>query len=202
VRDLLADLEQGTAKIREHGERANHIIGGMLLHARGQSGARVPTDLNALVAQYVNLAYHGLRSRDATLDVVLETHYDRGLGAVAVIPQELGRVFLNLIQNACYAVLERKKREGAGFVPTVRVATRAADGAAEVRFRDNGTGIAPAVREKLFTPFFTTKPAGAGTGLGLSISYDIVVRLHGGGIRVESEEGRFTEFIITLPAQE
>ncbi len=202
VRELLDDLEQGTAKIREHGERANAIISGMLLHARGHSGERVPTDLNALVAEYVNLAYHGLRSRDATVNVVLETDYDPRLGPVAVVPQELGRVFLNLIQNACYAVLERQEREGPEFVPTVCVATRAAGGAAEVRFRDNGTGIAPAVRAKLFTPFFTTKPAGAGTGLGLSISYDIVVRLHGGGIRVESEEGRFTEFVITLPARD
>jgi signal transduction histidine kinase len=201
VRELLADLEQATAKIREHGERANHIIGGMLLHARGESGERLPTDLNALVGEYVNLCYHGLRSRDATLDVVLETEYDPGLGAVALIPQELGRVFLNMIQNACYAALERKRREGPEFVPTVRVTTRAAREGAEIRFRDNGTGIAASVREKLFTPFFTTKPAGAGTGLGLSISYDIVVRLHGGSIRVESEEGRFTEFIITLPVQ-
>jgi two-component system, NtrC family, sensor kinase len=202
MRELLEGLGQCTAKIHEHGTRANHIIGGMLLHARGQSGERVPTDLNALLAEYVNLAYHGLRSRDATLDVVLQTDHDPALPPVAAVPQELGRVFLNLIQNACYAVLERKKREGAGFVPTVRIRTRAVEGGAEVHFRDNGTGIPPAVREKLFTPFFTTKPAGAGTGLGLSISYDIVVRLHGGRIEVESEEGRFTEVRVRLPAPE
>jgi signal transduction histidine kinase len=200
--ELLADLGQSAAKIREHGERANLIIGGMLQHARGHSGERVPADLNALVAQYVSLAYHGLRSQDARLDVVLETTYDRTLPPVAVVPGELGRVFLNLIQNACYAVLERRQRAGPDFVPKVSVQTRAADGAAEVRVRDNGTGIPAAVRERLFTPFFTTKPAGEGTGLGLSISYDIVVRLHGGSIRVESEEGRFTEFIVTLPARE
>jgi signal transduction histidine kinase len=199
VEELLADLGQNAAKIREHGERANRIIGGMLLHARGHSGERLPVDLNALVAEYVTLAYHGLRSQDASLNVTLETDYDPALPPVAVVPQELGRVFLNMIQNACYAVLERKRQEGPDFVPRVRVETRAADGAAEVHFRDNGTGIAPAVREQLFTPFFTTKPAGAGTGLGLSISYDIIVRMHGGGIRVESEEGQFTEFVITLP---
>jgi signal transduction histidine kinase len=200
--ELLADLGQSAAKIREHGERANHIIGGMLLHARGHSGEREPTDLNVLVAEYVNLAYHGLRSQDARVDVAIEEHYDRTLGPVPVVPGELGRVFLNLIQNACYAVLQRRRREGPDFVPRVSITTRSVDGAAEVRVRDNGTGIPAAVRDQLFTPFFTTKPAGEGTGLGLSISYDIVVRLHGGSIHVESEEGRFTEFIIRLPVEE
>ncbi len=199
LRELLGDLEQSAAKIRAHGDRANEIIGGMLLHARGESGERVPTDLNALVGEYVNLAYHGLRSQDATLNVVLETEFAPSLPPVAVVPQELGRVFLNLIQNACYAVLERRKRAGADFVPRVRVETRDTGAGVEIRFRDNGNGIPAAVREKLFTPFFTTKPAGAGTGLGLSISYDVVVRLHGGGIRVESEEGSGAEFIIALP---
>jgi signal transduction histidine kinase len=171
----------------------------MLLHARGQSGERAPTDLNALVAEYVNLAYHGLRSRDATLDVILETHFDPALAPVAVIPQELGRVFLNLIENACQAALDRRRHEGPGFVPRVTVTTRAAGSAAEIHFLDNGSGIPTAVRDKLFTPFFTTKPAGMGTGLGLSISYDIVVRLHGGELRVASEEGQFAEFTVVLP---
>ncbi len=148
---------------------------------------------------YFNLAYHGLRSRDPSFNVTLETEYDPALRPLAVIPQELGRVFLNLIQNACYAALEKGKRAGPDFVPRVRISTRDLGSGVEIRFLDNGSGIPSALREKLFTPFFTTKPAGAGTGLGLSISYDIVVRLHGGTIRVESEEGQFAEFIVTLP---
>ncbi|MCI0458745.1 MAG: ATP-binding protein [Gemmataceae bacterium] len=197
---MLTALAQSAAKIKEHGDRANQIIGGMLLHARGQSGERVATDLNALVTEYVNLAYHGLRSRDATLDVVLETNLDPAAPSVAAIPQELGRVFLNLIQHAAQAALERRQREGPGFVPRVTVTTRATAAGAAIQFRDNGSGVPQAVREKLFTPFFTTKPAGTGTGLGLSISYDIVVRLHGGEIRVESQEGQFAEFIVVLPS--
>jgi signal transduction histidine kinase len=199
VEEMLDDLGQSVAKIRDHGARANHIVGGMLLHARSQPGEFVPTDLNALVAENVNLAYHGMRSQDATLQVQIESDLDTTLGLVTVVPQELGRVVLNLTQNACYAVAEKKKAQGPDFVPRLVVSTRDAGAEVEVHFRDNGNGVPSEQREKIFNPFFTTKPAGAGTGLGLSISYDIVVRLHKGSLRVESEEGRYAEFIVTLP---
>jgi two-component system, NtrC family, sensor kinase len=199
VPELLADLAQGVTMIRTHGERANSIISGMLLHARAQAGERTRTDLNALVAEHVNLAYHGMRSQNPTINAVIQTQLDRSLAPIVVVPQELGRVVLNLTQNACYAAAQRAKQEGPEFTPRVIVSTQDAGSRVEVRFRDNGNGVPTALREKIFTPFFTTKPAGAGTGLGLSISYDIVVRLHGGHLRVESEEGRFAEFIVTLP---
>jgi signal transduction histidine kinase len=199
VEEVLAGLAQCVSRVRDHGERANRIVAGLLLHARQQAGEFVLADLNALVAEHVNLAYHGMRSQQPALHAVIETRLDPALGPVRMVPQELGRVILNLVQNACYAAAEKAKLEGPSFAPRVTASTRDAGGEAELRFRDNGNGIPAALREKIFTPFFTTKPAGAGTGLGLSISYDIVVRLHGGQIRLESEEGQFTEFIVTLP---
>jgi signal transduction histidine kinase len=197
--DLLADLEQNVAKIREHGRRADEIVRGMLLHARGRQGERRPTDLNALVAQAAHLAYHGLRAQNASFNVTLEEEYDSSLGRANVVPQELSRVVLNLVNNACYAAHQRKASAGAGFAPAVAVRTRDLGDRVEVRVRDNGAGVPRAVRDKLFEPFFTTKPPGSGTGLGLSISYDIVVHGHGGELRLESEEGRYAEFIVTLP---
>lgn len=199
--ELLGQLAQSVAKIREHGQRADQIVRSMLLHARGQPGQRQRTDLNALVAEFVNLAWHGMRGLDATFRVAVETDLDPALPAVEVLAQELSRVVLNLAQNACYAAHEKAKSAGPGFTPRVVVRTRNLGGGVELRVWDNGNGVPAAVREKLFTPFFTTKPAGAGTGLGLSISYDIVVRLHKGELRVESEEGRYAEFIVTLPAR-
>jgi signal transduction histidine kinase len=201
VAEVLGQLEQNAAKICEHGRRADHIVRSMLLHARGQTGERQRADLNALVAEYVRLAYHGLRGRDATFQVALEMDLDPDLPPVPVLPQELSRVVLNLAQNAFDSVHERKKTEGAGFCPRVAVRSRRRPREAELRIWDNGMGIAPGVREQIFPPFFTTKGPGQGTGLGLSISYDIVVQMHKGGIRVESEEGRFAEFIITLPLE-
>lgn len=199
---LLTDLSQSVAKIREHGNRANSIVGAMLLHARSQPGERVAADLNALVTENVTLAYHGMRSRDATFHVVIETDLDPRLPPVTLVPQELARVILNLTQNACYAAFDKGLSAGPDFTPCVRISTRTAGDEVEVHFLDNGKGVPAGLRETIFTPFFTTKPAGAGTGLGLSISYDIVVRLHHGRIRLESEEGRFAEFIVNLPLGE
>jgi signal transduction histidine kinase len=199
LHELMADLRQNVAKINEHGQRADSIVRGMLLHSRGQPGQRQPTDLNALLAEYVNLAYHGLRAKDSSFNVALEKDYDPSIGQISVVPQDLSRVFLNIANNACYAANERKKSAGPDFIPTVRVSTKNLGDRVEVRIRDNGPGIPLDIQKRLFTPFFTTKPPGSGTGLGLSISYDIVVKGHQGEIRVESEPGNHTEFIITLP---
>jgi signal transduction histidine kinase len=199
VDDLLTHLTQNVGKIHEHGRRADAIVHGMLLHARGQGGERTKTDLNSLVAEYVNLAYHGLRGQDATFQVALETDLDRTVPPIELSPQDLSRVILNLAHNAFYAAHQKRRHDGPGFTPRVQVRTLNLQDMVEVRVRDNGDGIPLALREQIFTPFFTTKPAGAGTGLGLSISYDIVVQMHKGNLRVESEEGKFAEFIVTLP---
>jgi signal transduction histidine kinase len=196
---ILADLEQNVAKIAEHGRRADSIVRGMLLHSRGQKGERQPTDINALVAEYVNLAYHGLRAQDSSFNITLTTDYDKSLGKIDVVPQDLSRVILNIANNACYAANQKKKAAGAGFAPTLTVWTKDQGDHVEIRIRDNGTGVPASVRDKLFQPFFTTKPTGQGTGLGLSISRDIIVQGHQGELLLDSEEGQFTEFTIRLP---
>ncbi len=197
--ELLAALEQNVAKIEEHGQRADHIVHGMLLHARSQPGQRQKTDLNTLVAEAVNLAYHGLRGQNPTFQVAVEMDADAALPPLEVSPQDLSRVVLNLMNNALYAADHKRHTAAASFRPRVVVRTRDCGEVIELRFWDNGDGVPPELREKIFAPFFTTKPAGAGTGLGLSISYDIVVQMHKGSLRVESEEGRYAEFIVTLP---
>lgn len=195
---IIDDLRQNMAKITEHGKRADSIVRGMLQHSRGKSGTPVPTDLNALLAEYVALAYHGLRAQDASFNIALETSYDPAVGMVAVVPQDISRVFLNIINNACYAAHEKRQSAGAAFSPTVWVRTADLGDHVRISIRDNGAGIPAAIREKIFNPFFTTKPPGKGTGLGLSITYDIV-RQHHGEIHVESEADRYTEFVIVLP---
>ncbi len=199
VASLLDLLQQNIEKIEEHGKRADRIVRGMLMHSRTSSGQMESTDLNALLTDSINLAYHGLRARDTAFNVTIETDLDPDLPRLRAIPQDLSRVFINIINNACYAAHERKKHESKQFSPRVQVQSRAAHSWVEVRVRDNGSGIDPEALPKIFNPFFTTKPAGAGTGLGLSISYDIVVREHKGELRAESARGDFTEFIITLP---
>lgn len=199
ISDLLDDIQSNSSKIKEHGDRANSIITDMLLHSRGVPGNRQPTDLNKLLDEYVDLSYHGMRAKDARFNISIERDYDPALGVVDVVPQDMSRVFLNLINNACYAADEKKRCSGAEFTPVVRVSTKNLDGAVEVRVRDNGKGIPRESLHKVFEPFFTTKPTGEGTGLGLSISYDIVVGTHQGEIRVQSEEGKFAEFIIRIP---
>ncbi|MCI0525964.1 MAG: ATP-binding protein, partial [Nitrospira sp.] len=196
---LVKDLEENIQKIREHSQRADSIVHSMLMHSRGNTGERQRTDLNALLAEYVNLAYHGMRAKDASFNATMEAEYDLSIGQVEVVPQDLSRVFLNVLTNACYAVHEKAKKVGEEFSPTVWVRTKNQGERIEIRIRDNGPGIPKDVVDKIFNPFFTTKPTGEGTGLGLSISYDIVVQEHQGEIRVETEEGSYTEFIIALP---
>jgi len=199
--DAVVEMLRGNLdKIAEHGKRADGIVKSMLEHSRGVSGERRAVDLNALIEEALNLAYHGARAQDASFNITLEREFDRGLAPTELAPQEMTRVFLNLFGNGFYATTKRQ-RDGAGpdFRPTLRVATRELGDAVEVRVRDNGTGIAPEIRDKLFQPFVTTKPTGEGTGLGLSISYDIVTQQHGGTIEVDSRLGEFTEFTIRLP---
>ena len=198
ISGLLQGLEQNVAKIAEHGRRADHIVHSMLLHARGQPGRRQPTDLNTLVAEAANLAYHGLHGQDARFQVALEMELDRNLPLWEVSPPDLSRVVINLTNNALDAA-QQKRSADPSFQPRVVVRTCQVGDAVEISFRDNGDGVPAALRGQIFTPFFTTKPAGEGTGLGLSISYDIVVHMHKGTLTLRSEEGRFAEFIVTLP---
>jgi signal transduction histidine kinase len=155
-------------------------------------------DLNALLDEDLALAYHGMRAQDASFNTAIVKEYDQALPPVAVVPEDLGRVFLNIASNACWAVREKARTAGSAYAPVIRVRTADLGDRVEIRIRDNGPGMPAEVREKVFNPFFTTKPAGEGTGLGLSISYDVVVRQHGGELRVESEEGEWTEFIVRL----
>ena len=171
----------------------------MLLHSREGSGELRLADLNALVEESLNLAYHGARAEKPAFNVTLRRDFDPNAGTVEVFPQEITRVLLNLISNGFYAVSKRAAEAGAGFEPELTASTRGNSGHVEIRIRDNGSGIPPAVKEKIFNPFFTTKPAGEGTGLGLSMSHDIIVKQHGGAIHVDTEPGVFTEFVVTLP---
>jgi len=202
--ELLTDLRQNLQKISQHGGRASSIVRGMLQHSRASTGQREPTDLNALADEYLRLAYHGLRAKDKTFNAQFSTDLDPDLGLVTVVSQDMGRVLLNLITNAFYAVRQRQKEqstpEKTAYQPTVRVQTRCQNGKAEIRVIDNGTGIPESAMSKIFMPFFTTKPTGEGTGLGLSMAYDIVTKGHSGTLSVESQEGEGTTFIITLPA--
>lgn len=199
IEELLADLEQNVSKINDHGKRADSIVRGMLLHSRGKAGERQETDLNALLAEYTNLAYHGMRAQDHSFNVKIETEFDPAVGKVSVVPQDLSRAFLNIVNNACYAANDKKKSAQNGFSPTVRVSAKNFPGCVEIRIRDNGNGIPAHIREKIFNPFFTTKPPGSGTGLGLSLSYDIITQEHKGEIKVDTKEGEYTEFVITIP---
>ena len=197
--ELLTDLKQNLLKISQHGGRAASIVRGMLEHSRTSSGERTPTNLNQLADEYLRLAYHGLRAKDKTFNATLEPDFDPSLPPVPVLAQDLGRVLLNLLSNAFYAVRQRQQRGEAGYVPTVRVSTRRVGDEVEIRVRDNGGGIPESVKQKIFQPFVTTKPTGEGTGLGLSLSYDIVTQGHGGTLTVDSHEGQGTEFLINLP---
>ena len=196
VQMLTGNLE----KIAEHGRRADGIVKSMLEHSRGASDERREVDLNALVEEALNLAYHGARAQDANFNITLERDLDPAIAPIELAPQEISRVLLNLIGNGFYAATKRR-RDGAApdFRPVLKVTTHDFGEAVEIRVRDNGTGIPPEIRDKLFQPFFTTKPTGEGTGLGLSISWDIITQQHGGTIAVDSREGEFTEFAIRLP---
>ena len=200
------DLQENLRKITHHGQRADGIVKGMLQHSRGSSGEKHPTHLNALADEFLRLAYHGLRAKDKTFNAKLVTDLDADLGPINAVAPDLGRVLLNLFNNAFYAVHQRQKTAPPGYQPTVEVCTRkilpsgaGGPGHVVVKVKDNGTGMPEAVKAKIFQPFFTTKPTGEGTGLGLSLSYDIVTKGHGGEMTVESVEGEGTEFTVRLP---
>ncbi len=197
VKSIARDVQQNMVKILHHGKRAGDIVKGMLQHSRTSSGQKEQTDINALVEEYLRLAYHGLRAKDKSFNAALHTAYGENVGKVNIIPQDIGRVILNLIMNAFYAVNERKKTAGEGFDPAVSVSTNRFQNHIEIKVKDNGPGIPQNVVDKIFQPFFTTKPTGQGTGLGLSLSYDIV-KAHGGEIRVETDEGEGTMFTVVL----
>ncbi len=196
---ISADIKQNLEKIRHHGQRADAIVKGMLQHSRVSSGQKEPTDLNALADEYLRLAYHGLRAKNKDFNAELVTHFDEKLPKISVIPQDIGRVLLNVINNAFYAAQQKAKTVAAGYKPTVEITTGQQNGSLIVSVKDNGNGIPEAIKDKIMQPFFTTKPTGEGTGLGLSLSYDIVVKGHGGKIDVKSVEGSESEFKITLP---
>ena len=200
IEDLTRTLNSNLGKIVEHGRRADSIVKNMLMHARADGGERRRADLNAIVEESLNLAYHGARAENPGFNVALRRDLDPGVGQLDLYPQELTRVLLNLFTNSFYAVRERQRSaHDPGYEPTVSVVTRALGDRVEIRVHDNGIGIPEAARAKIFDPFFTTKPAGEGTGLGLSLSHDIIVKQHGGLFDVETDPGAFTEFIVTLP---
>ncbi len=198
---LADELEETLNKIRHHGKRADNIVRGMLQHSRTSTGERQPTDINGLADEFLRLSYHGLRARDKAFNANYEMLFTPDLPKVRVIPQEMGRVLLNLFNNAFYAVYQKQKTADASFKPAVIVSTALAENALVISVRDNGTGMPDHVKEKIMQPFFTTKPTGEGTGLGLSITYDMIVKGYGGTIDVLTKEGEFTEFVIKLPAE-
>jgi two-component system NtrC family sensor kinase len=204
IKEIISDLNQNQQKITHHGRRADSIVKGMLQHSRLSTGEKEPTDINALADEYMRLAYHGLRAKDKEFNAALVTDFDPSIGMVDVMPQDLGRVFLNLFTNAFYAVAEKKKmlastNEGATYKPEVKISTKKFDNRLFIRVTDNGIGMPESVKAKIFQPFFTTKPTGQGTGLGLSMSYDIVTKAHGGTLDVITIPGEKTEFKIDIP---
>ena len=197
--DISSNIKQNLEKIGYHGKRADGIVKGMLQHSRASSGKKESTDINALADEYFRLAYHGLRAKDKTFNAELITDLDPELPNANTIPQDIGRVLLNLYTNAFYAVHQKQKKSGPGYNPTVELSTSVKDDQIEIRVKDNGTGMPDHVKDKIMQPFFTTKPTGEGTGLGLSMSYDIIVKGHGGSINIESVEGKGSEFAVKLP---
>jgi signal transduction histidine kinase len=197
-------IRQNQDKITYHGKRADGIVKGMLQHSRTSTGQKEAVDLNAMVDEYVRLSYHGLRAKDKTFNATIDQHLDPAIGQIKVIPQDMGRTLLNIFNNAFYAVHDKQGKAGAGYQPAIVVSTRLIDKGRKwvhIKVRDNGNGIPDEIRDKIFQPFFTTKPTGKGTGLGLSLSYDIVTKGHGGELKLDSKDGEFTEFTIILPLQ-
>jgi signal transduction histidine kinase len=196
--ELINDVIDNSDKINHHGKRADAIVKGMLQHSRVSTGQKEPTDINALADEYLRLSYHGLRAKDKAFNAEMKTDFDSPIGKINIIPQDIGRVLLNLFNNAFYAVNEQKNRNSDSYQPTVSVSTKKLDDKIQIVVKDNGNGIPQKIVDKIFQPFFTTKPTGEGTGLGLSLAYDIV-KAHGGELKVETVDGEFTEFVITLP---
>jgi two-component system, NtrC family, sensor kinase len=200
VAELTNTLRGNLEKVVQHGRRADSIVKNMLLHSRQGSGEHQPVDINALVEESLNLAYHGARAEKQGFNITLQRSLDPAAGKLDLFPQEITRVLLNLISNGFYAATKRKaENQGGEYEPTLLASTKSLGDSVEIRIRDNGIGIPPEVKEKMFNPFFTTKPAGEGTGLGLSLSHDIIVKQHAGSIEVETKPGEFTEFRIVLP---
>jgi signal transduction histidine kinase len=200
VDELTGLLKGNLEKVVQHGKRADSIVKNMLLHSREGSREHRPADINSLLDESLNLAYHGARAEKGEFNITLQRDFDADAGTIELFPQEITRAFLNLIANGVYAATRRKTEDKEpGFEPTLRASTKSLGATVEIRIRDNGTGIPAEIQEKMFNPFFTTKPAGEGTGLGLSMTHDIIVKQHGGRIDVATELGQFTEFTIVLP---
>jgi signal transduction histidine kinase len=193
------DIQQNEEKVNHHGKRADAIVKNMLQHSRNNSGEKEPVDINSMADEYLRLSYHGLRAKDKLFNAEMATDFDTNLPKISVIPQDVGRVLLNLFNNAFYAVQQKKKAAGSDYRPLVKISTALKGKFIEIKVSDNGTGMPDDVKEKILQPFFTTKPTGEGTGLGLSLSYDIVVKGHGGTITVDTKENEFTEFTVLLP---
>jgi signal transduction histidine kinase len=199
VKNILNDIKDNSEKINHHGKRADAIVKGMLQHSRASTGKKEPTDINALADEYLRLSYHGMRAKDKSFNATVKTDFDGSIEKINVVPQDIGRVLLNLFNNAFYALSAKASATAdSNYQPTVSVCTKKVDNKVEIHVKDNGGGIPQKVVDKIFQPFFTTKPTGQGTGLGLSLSYDIV-KAHGGEIKVETKENEGSEFIIQLP---
>jgi signal transduction histidine kinase len=197
AKGIAKDVIDNEEKINHHGKRADAIVKGMLQHSQKSTGQKEPTDINALCDEYLRLSYHGLRAKDKDFNADFKTDFDESIGKIELVPQDIGRVLLNLYNNAFYAVNEKKKTAEENYQPTVLIQTKKISDKVEIRVSDNGNGIPQKVLDKIFQPFFTTKPTGQGTGLGLSLSYDII-KAHGGELKVETKEGEYSEFIIML----
>ena len=198
--NIAADVKQNLEKIIYHGKRVDAIVKGMLQHSRNSSDKKEPVDISALVDEYLRLSYHGLRAKDKSFNAALNTDFDEHTGKINIVPQDIGRVLLNLFTNSFYSVSAKKKNLGTDYEPAVWVSTKREGNKVIIKVRDNGTGIPQKVVDKIYQPFFTTKPTGEGTGLGLSLSYDIITKVHGGTITAETKENEFAEFTIELPA--
>lgn len=196
---IAADIKQNLEKIRHHGQRADGIVKGMLQHSRASNDTKEPTNINNLASEYLRLAYHGLRAKDKSFNAELVTNFQEDMPQVDVFAQDVGRVMLNLFTNAFYAVQQKQKRSLPDYKPTVTITTAKKNNVLEIKVHDNGIGIPESIKHKIMQPFFTTKPTGEGTGLGLSLSYDIIVKAHGGKIDIQTQEGEYTEFTLSVP---
>jgi len=196
----LNDIKENEEKIIHHGKRADAIVKGMLQHSHANAGQKELRDINALADEYLRLSYHGMRAKEKSFTAKLETVFDKNIGKIDIVPQEIGKVIVNLVNNAFYAVNEKQKQNISGYEPTVILTTAKHNGKIEIKVKDNGNGMPQKILDKIFQPFFTSKPTGQGTGLGLSLAYDIV-KAHGGEIKVETREGEGSEFIVQLPTK-
>jgi two-component system, NtrC family, sensor kinase len=198
AKDVAENILENEDKISFHGKRADAIVKGMLLHSRTSTGLKESTNINQLAEEYLRLSYQGLKAKDKSFNATMKTDFDSCIGRISIIPQDIGRVLMNLYNNAFYAITEKKKKRPIGYEPNVSVSTKQIGDWVEIRVKDNGTGILQKVIDKIFQPFFTTKPTGQGTGLGLSLSYDII-KAHGGELKVDSKDGEGTEFMVKIP---